>query len=120
FGVGRVVSLLLIVGAGATYGVSIASSPFALFVCQTLLGLGCSASFVGLFHYAARFHQSDRFVSLANLSSALGLSGGILASLPLSMFAGVFGWRTAMLVVACSMLATAALVCVTVRDRLPA
>jgi predicted MFS family arabinose efflux permease len=117
FGVGRVAGPLLIVGACATYGVSIATTPTALIVCQAFLGVGCSASFVGLFHYAARFHSSDRFVSLANLGSALGIAGGILASLPLSMFVGAFGWRAALVTAACAMLATAVLVCLTVRDE---
>ena len=119
FGVGRIAGPLLLLGAGATYLASVATSPSALIVSQALLGLGCSASFVGLFHYAAR-HQSERFVNLATLSSALGLAGGILASLPLSMFVGTFGWRAAMLAVTCSMLVLAMLVCLAVREHPPA
>src|ERR1043165_8999427 len=49
FGVGRVVAPLLIVAAGALFAASVASSGTVLIVCQALLGLGCSASFVGLF-----------------------------------------------------------------------
>lgn len=116
FGVGRVVGPLLLLAAVAVCGVSVAASPTALIVSQALLGAGCSASFVGLFHYAARFHQCDRFVSLANLGSALGLGGGMLASLPLSMLVGTVGWRTALLIIAGLMLVTAVLVHLAVRD----
>ncbi|MFQ5521083.1 MAG: MFS transporter, partial [Candidatus Methylomirabilia bacterium] len=70
-----------------------------LFVGRFLVGLGASVTFVGALKVAANWFPPRQFGTLAAVTAAMGVLGGLVATVPLALLASAVGWRGAFLVV---------------------
>lgn len=70
------------------------SESFAgLAIGRALMGIGCSALFIGALIIYARWFPPDRFATIASIEMGVGYSGIVLATAPLALAAVSFGWR---------------------------
>lgn len=88
--------LLLIGGAGGAALFAVATSPQAIVVAMTLIGIGCSPILMASFYIFAHGYDATRFATLSSLFIAVGLAGNVLGAAPLASAAEAFGWRAVM------------------------
>jgi len=87
---------------------------------MALIGIGCSAVYMGALFIFARTLAPERFAMLASWLIALGSAGNLLGTTPLSIAAATLGWRGTFLAIAGVTALSALLVALLVRDPPPA
>jgi MFS family permease len=93
-----------------------ASSALVLDAAIMLIGIGCSAPFMGALYVFGRSAHPSRFAFLTSLLLGLGSSGNLLAASPLAWAAATYGWRPALLALAGFTGLSALLILLVVRD----
>ncbi|HNQ34941.1 MAG TPA: MFS transporter [bacterium] len=73
-----------------------ALSPFWLFFCRLLVGLGASALYLGLVKEISEIFSESDFPFYLGIALFIGYGGGLLATLPLERLSAAFGWRNAL------------------------
>ena len=87
----------------------------ALQCAMFLIGIGCSAIYMGAVYVFGRT-QAHRFALLSSWLIGIGSAGNLLAASPLAVLVSHIGWRQAMMGMACVTLFVAALLALIVRD----
>jgi MFS family permease len=96
-----------------------ATSALELDVALALIGIGCSAIYMGAIFVLGRLYSAKRFALLCSWLIGIGSAGNLLAASPLAWAATEIGWRNAMgLIAFATALATVLLYCI-IRDPAP-
>jgi MFS family permease len=95
---------------------ALGTTPALLIAARTLMGLGCSASFMAPLALYARRFPADRFATLTGVQLGLGSIGTLLATAPLALAAAAIGWRGSFLIVAGAVLLIGLLLATVLRD----
>jgi len=74
-----------------------AESDLALYVAMTLIGIGCSAIYMGAVFVLGRTYSAHRFALICSWLIGMGSAGNLVAATPLAYAATTIGWRAAML-----------------------
>ncbi|MFT3718734.1 MFS transporter [Pseudorhodoferax sp.] len=117
FGVGRPTRWLLAVGVASAALFVLAPGGPAAMLAQAGLGLACAPVFMGLMHYASVQLPSARYVAFIGRANAIGMLGGLCATLPLGWLTQQLGWRPALALAGLCLLAACAAVWRTVHDQ---
>nr|WP_283102343.1 MFS transporter [Haloplanus sp. XH21] len=72
----------------------------AAFVARASIGLGGSVLYIATLRFCANWFQPDEYATMTGYTVAAAGVGGILATTPLALATGEFGWRMAILVTA--------------------
>lgn len=86
---------------------------------MALIGLGCAPIFMASLYLFARTQAPARFGLLTSALIGLGSIGNLVGAGPLAIAAAHYGWRTAMLAMACGFIAATVLAAMLVRDPPP-
>ena len=81
-----------------------------------LIGVGCSAIYMGAIFVFGRINRPDQFALLCSWLLGLGSAGNLLAASPLAHAAQAFGWRATMVAIGLSTAASALSVFLLIRD----
>jgi len=109
--------LAAIIGAGLF---ARATTAFELDIALSLIGIGCSAIYMGAIFVLGRIYSAKRFALLCSWLIGLGSAGNLLAASPLAWAATEIGWRNAMLLIAVATLLATVLLYWILRDPDPA
>ena len=93
-----------------------ANSALELDIALALVGIGCSAIYMGAIFVMGRIYSAKRFALLCSWLIGLGSAGNLLAASPLSWAATAIGWRNAMSLMAFITLLATVLLFFTIRD----
>jgi len=93
-----------------------AKSALELDIALALVGVGCSAIYMGAIFVMGRIYSAKRFALLCSWLIGIGSAGNLLAASPLSWAATAIGWRNAMYLMAFITLLATALLFLTIRD----
>jgi MFS family permease len=93
-----------------------ANSAFELDIALSLIGIGCSAIYMGAIFVMGRMYSAKRFALLCSWLIGLGSAGNLLAASPLSWAATEIGWRNAMAAMAMVTLIATIILFFTLRD----
>ena len=96
-----------------------ASGPADAVAGRALLGLGMASNLIGPLALLARWFPARRFATVQGLFMAVGTTGSMLATSPLALLVGAFGWRGSFRVLAAVNLALALVILVFIRNRPP-
>lgn len=107
--------LMTIAGLGA-FVFAQASAIWHIEFAMALIGVGCSSVLMASYYIFARVYAPAVFATLAGMVIGIGSLGNIGAALPLTLVVEAVGWRNAMLVLAGTTLAIAALIQIAVKD----
>ena len=77
-----------------------AQSGFTLQIALALIGIGCSAIYMGAVYVFGRIYPPQRFALLCSWLIGIGSAGNLIAASPLALATSVIGWRGAILVMA--------------------
>lgn len=99
FGPERTIATLLLVACAGSLLSYLATSFAVLLVGQILLGIGCSAIFLGCLVFLAKNFSPARFAALSGLTLGLGGLGMLLTATPLAMVVNASSWRGAFAVI---------------------
>ncbi|WP_435146924.1 MFS transporter [Halobaculum sp. P14] len=117
YGPRRVVGAGL-VGMAVGVGVFAASDSLAVgFLGRFLAGLGGSVIYVAVLRFCANWFAPEEFATMTGFTIAAAGLGGVLATTPLAVAAGMAGWRSVLFAAAATMLLVAVAVFVGVEDR---
>lgn len=83
----------LVAGAGSVV-FGLAPSVEVAAAGRTLVGLGVSVAFVALLKLNANWFHERRFATATAFGNVIGISGALLATVPLAWLATVVSWRT--------------------------
>ena len=72
----------------------------ALQCAMFLIGIGCSAIYMGAVYVFGRIYPPQRFALLCSWLIGIGSAGNLIAASPLALATSVIGWRGAILVMA--------------------
>ncbi|ARS88630.1 MFS transporter [Natrarchaeobaculum aegyptiacum] len=92
--VGSVGAIVLSLGA---VGFALSESYLLAFVSRGLIGLGSGVIFVSILRFCANWYRTDEFATMTGLTGSVAGLGAILATTPLAITVGVFGWRPTVL-----------------------
>ncbi|ELY57662.1 MFS transporter [Natronococcus jeotgali] len=92
--VGSVGGVVLSLGA---VGFALSGSYLAAFASRALIGLGSGVIFVSILRFCANWYRADEFATMAGLTGSIAGLGAILATTPLAVAVGRFGWRATVL-----------------------
>lgn len=112
----RIVPLTLLAAAAGSFLFALAESPAALVVAMALIGIGCSAVYIGALYMFGRVFAPQRFAFLSSWLIGLGSAGNLFAATPLAAATEAFGWRAVFWAVGAVTLLSALLVFAVVRD----
>lgn len=112
----RTVTFLMLFAVAGAVLLAQASSAFDLNLAMALIGMGCSAIYMGALYIFGRVNRPERFALLCSWLLGLGAAGNLLAAAPLAIAAGTIGWRNAMLAMAAATALSALSVFVLIRD----
>lgn len=112
----RTVPALMVLAALGALGFSASQGAMSAVLANGLIGLGCSAVYMGALYMFARTQAPTRFGFLTSWLLGLGSSGNLIAATPLSAASAAFGWRAAFVGIAVATLCSAALIWLAVRD----
>jgi predicted MFS family arabinose efflux permease len=115
-GARRTTSLSMLAAVAGAILFARAHSALALNLAMVLIGVGCSAIYMGAIYVFGRIFPAARFALLCSWLLGIGSAGNLLAATPLAFAAESIGWRGAMLVLAAATLASALSVIVLIRD----
>lgn len=93
-----------------------AQSALALNLAMALIGVGCSAIYMGGLYLFGRVYPMQRFVLMASWLLGIGTAGNLLAATPLAWAVVAIGWRGAMLGMAGATVLSALAIFLLVRD----
>lgn len=88
--VGSIGAIVLSLGA---VGFATSGSYLAAFASRGLIGLGSGVIFVSILRFCANWYRTDEFATMAGLTGSAAGLGAILATTPLAVTVGRFGWR---------------------------
>lgn len=77
-----------------------AQSATTLILGMALIGIGCSAVYMGALFVFARIYPPHQFALLGSWLIGIGSAGNLLAATPFGWLATIIGWRASVLVVA--------------------
>lgn len=100
FGPRRVNAILLLLAAVGGAWFAVADSGASAIGARALIGLGVSACLMSTFQAFVLWYPADRISTLNGIAFAVGVLGGITASVPLEMLVRVWHWREAFLLIA--------------------
>ena len=83
---------------------------------MALIGVGCSAVYMGALYYFGRMYSAKHFAAFASGLLGVGSAGNLLAASPMGWAATTIGWRDSMLVVAAATAVSALLVLLLIKD----
>ena len=63
------------------------------FAGRALIGVGASVVYIAILRFCANWFRPDEFATMNGLTVAVAGFGGILATTPLAVVVGAFGWR---------------------------
>ncbi|WP_440764228.1 MFS transporter [Natronorubrum sp. DTA7] len=86
----------VVLSAGAV-GFALSGSYLAAFGSRALIGLGSGVIFVSILRFCANWYRADEFATMTGLTGSVAGLGAILATTPLAVTVGLFGWRETML-----------------------
>lgn len=115
----RTVSVVMAVAVAGAALLARAQSPFDLNLAMAMIGIGCSAIFMGALYFFGRQYRPAQFALLSSWLLGLGTAGNLAAASPLAMAATTIGWRGAMMALAALTAASALAVALVVRDPPP-
>ncbi|WP_293027904.1 MFS transporter [Natronococcus sp.] len=92
--VGSVGGVVLSLGA---VGFALSDSYLAAFASRALIGLGSGVIFVSILRFCANWYRPDEFATMTGLTGSIAGLGAILATTPLAVTVGQFGWRSTVL-----------------------
>jgi predicted MFS family arabinose efflux permease len=104
---------LAVIGAGLF---ARAASALELDIAMALIGVGCSAIYMGAIYYFGRAYPPGRFAFFNSTLLGLGAAGNLLAASPMGWAASAMGWRAAMGVIAAATAASALSIFLLIRD----
>ena len=113
-----VTSLMLFAVLGAVLFAR-AQSAIDLDIALALIGVGCSAIYMGAIFVMGRVYSAKRFALLCSWLIGIGSAGNLLAASPLAWAASIIGWRYAMLLIAGATALAALLLFLIIRDPAP-
>jgi MFS family permease len=93
-----------------------AESGFILQIALVLIGIGCSAIYMGAVYVFGRIYPPQRFALLCSWLIGIGSAGNLIAASPLAYATSLIGWRGAMLVMAVITAVVAALLAIIIRN----
>jgi MFS family permease len=106
-----------VVMAAGTMLMALASETGLLFAGRFLVGAGASVMFVGALKIAAAWFSPGYFATLSAATAAVGVLGGLVATVPMAWLAAALGWRGALTTVGVVTLAGAIGCLALVRDQ---
>ncbi|AGB38347.1 MFS transporter [Natronococcus occultus] len=92
--VGSIGGVVLSLGA---VGFALSGSYLTAFAARALIGLGSGVIFVSILRFCANWYRPDEFATMAGLTGSIAGLGAILATTPLAVTVGQFGWRATIL-----------------------
>ena len=95
---------------------AIAQSGFALQVAMGLIGVGCSAIYMGAVYVFGRIYPPQRFALLCSWLIGIGSAGNLIAASPLAMATNLIGWRGALVFMAAVTAFVSALLAMIIRN----
>lgn len=93
-----------------------AASALELYIAMALIGIGCSAIYMGAIFYFGRVYPPGRFAFFNSTLLGLGAAGNLLAASPMGWAASAIGWRAAMAIIAGATAVSALSIVLLVRD----
>ncbi|MBN9064696.1 MAG: hypothetical protein BGP06_20445 [Rhizobiales bacterium 65-9] len=111
------VTALMTVGTAGAFLFAFAPNGIIATIAMALIGTGCSPIFMSALYLLARGTAPEKFAGLASLFIGLGSIGNLVGAAPLARAAAAFGWREAMIGLACCF--ALATVCAAVLTRDP-
>lgn len=99
FGPVRTVATLFIFACVGSVLSCFATSFVFLMIGQALIGVGCSAVFLGCLVFLSKHFEAKSFAALSGLALGLGGLGMLLTATPLAMLVEAWSWRGALLVI---------------------
>ncbi|WIV66975.1 MFS transporter [Natrialbaceae archaeon AArc-T1-2] len=106
----------IVLNVGAV-GFALADSYVVAFLARALVGLGGAVIYISILRFCASWFRADEFATMNGLTVAVSGLGGILATTPLAVAAGTFGWRGTTLALGAFGLALAVVVFVLADDE---
>jgi MFS family permease len=116
FGPRRTVPPIMLVAVAGALLFAAAQTQWHLDVAMGLIGIGCSAIYMGALYIFGRTEAPHRFALLSSWLIGLGSAGNLLAATPLAWSAENFGWRQTMAATGAATLLSALAVFVLIRD----
>jgi len=113
----RTTSLLLALGCGSGAALfAAATTPQMLIAAMALIGIGCSAAFMGAVYVFAKSYSPARMSVLTSSMVGVGSLGNVIGASPLADAAEAFGWRWVMVALGVVSVVAAIAVFTFVRD----
>ena len=112
----RTIAVLMLAAIAGALLFAAARSAFALNVAMVLIGIGCSAIYMGAIYVFGRIYQQQRFALLCSWLIGIGSAGNLLAATPLAFAAEAIGWRMAMVAIAAATALSALSIFLLIRD----
>ena len=108
---------LNLIGCAGALLFSGATGPAGAVAGRALLGLGMASNLIGPLSLLARWFPARKFATIQGLFMSAGTLGGLLATSPLALLVGQFGWRGSFRFLAGLNLLLALLILVFIRNR---
>lgn len=112
----RTVPLTMIAAVIGAFLFAKAESGIMLQFAMVLIGIGCSAIYMGAVYVFGRIYPPQRFALLCSWLIGIGSAGNLIAASPLAMATNVIGWRGAIMVMAAITAGVALLLSLIIRD----
>lgn len=93
-----------------------ATSAWQLDLAMALIGVGCSAIYMGAIYYFGRVYPPHSFAAYGSALLGLGSAGNLLAASPMAWAASAIGWRAAMLAIAAATAASTVAIFLLIED----
>lgn len=97
----------IVMNLGAVW-FALSGSYVGAFAARALIGLGASVIYIAILRFCANWFRANEFATMNGLTIAFAGLGGIVATTPLAIAIGTFGWRTSLLAIGIVGLAFAA------------
>ena len=85
-----------VLSAGAI-GFTMSDGYVAAFASRTLIGLGSGVIFISIIRFCASWFRVDEFATMTGLTAGIAGLGAIVATTPLAIAIGTFGWQSTIL-----------------------
>ncbi len=112
----RTIATLMLAAIAGAVLFAAAQSALALNIAMVLIGIGCSAIYMGAIYVFGRIYPQQRFALLCSWLIGIGSAGNLLAATPLAYAAEAIGWRQAMLAIAAATALSALSIFLLIRD----